>query len=170
MALALIRRLVALAIRETRTDSVKGKERLVEQFTDPEEEEVGGPGGGACISQGGDDVCGGGGACVSQGGLCLDLLNSPPYSPAHSHPPTHPTHPTPTPTHLPPPPRCMCGCRGPLQSAPPPPLPPHTHKLTHTLEGVRDPRTPYTHQCAPHSPALPALTQDDDLDALDPEP
>ncbi|GLC42263.1 hypothetical protein PLESTM_001310300 [Pleodorina starrii] len=32
-----VRRLVALAIRETRSDSVQGKERFVEQFTDPEE-------------------------------------------------------------------------------------------------------------------------------------
>ncbi|KXZ45449.1 hypothetical protein GPECTOR_54g190 [Gonium pectorale] len=32
-----VRRLVALAIRETRSDSVQGKERFVEQFTDPED-------------------------------------------------------------------------------------------------------------------------------------
>ncbi|GIL79277.1 hypothetical protein Vretimale_16454 [Volvox reticuliferus] len=34
-----VRRLVALAVRETRSDSVQGKERFVEQFTDPEEGE-----------------------------------------------------------------------------------------------------------------------------------
>ncbi|GFR41586.1 hypothetical protein Agub_g2307, partial [Astrephomene gubernaculifera] len=32
-----VRRLVALALRETRSDSVQGKEKFVEQFTDPDE-------------------------------------------------------------------------------------------------------------------------------------
>lgn len=36
LAFKLVRRLVGLATREARTDSVQGKERFVEQFTDPE--------------------------------------------------------------------------------------------------------------------------------------
>ncbi|GAX83068.1 hypothetical protein CEUSTIGMA_g10494.t1 [Chlamydomonas eustigma] len=39
LAFKLIRRLVSMAMRETRADSVQGKEKFVEQFTDPEEEE-----------------------------------------------------------------------------------------------------------------------------------
>lgn len=35
-AFKLIRRLVALAMRETRADSVQGKEKFVEQFTEAE--------------------------------------------------------------------------------------------------------------------------------------
>jgi len=36
LAFKLVVRLVALAMKETRADSVQGKERFVEQFTDPE--------------------------------------------------------------------------------------------------------------------------------------
>ena len=36
LAYKLVVRLVALAMKETRADSVQGKERFVEQFTDPE--------------------------------------------------------------------------------------------------------------------------------------
>jgi len=39
LAFKLVVRLVALAMKETRADSVQGKERFVEQFTDPEAEE-----------------------------------------------------------------------------------------------------------------------------------
>ena len=48
LAFKLVRRLVALAMRETRGDTVQGKEKFVEQFTNPEvgeyvyEREVGG--------------------------------------------------------------------------------------------------------------------------------
>ncbi len=36
LAFKLVRRLVALAMRETRADSVQGKEKFLEQFTNPE--------------------------------------------------------------------------------------------------------------------------------------
>jgi hypothetical protein len=36
LAFKLVRRLVALAMRETRGDTVQGKEKFVEQFTNPE--------------------------------------------------------------------------------------------------------------------------------------
>ena len=36
LAFKLVRRLVALAMKETRGDTVQGKEKFVEQFTNPE--------------------------------------------------------------------------------------------------------------------------------------